>query len=40
MITHMVTIHDYLTPDGLKGLAMIGALFLGVGTLIYVMFTR
>lgn len=40
MITHMVTIHDYLTPNGLTGLAMIMGLFLGVGTLIYVMFTR
>ena len=38
MTPHMVTIHDYLTPNGLTGLAMIATLFIGVGTLIYVMF--
>jgi hypothetical protein len=36
----MVTLADYITLNGLTGLAMIAGLFLGVGTLIYVMMTR
>jgi len=40
MTPHMVTIYDYLTPNGLTGVAMIAGLFLGVGALIYVMMTR
>ena len=40
MTPHMVTIADYLTPNGLTGLAMIAGLFLGVGALIAVMMTR
>ena len=37
MTPHMVTIADYLTPDGLKGLSMIIGLFLGMGALFAVM---
>ena len=37
MTPHMVTIHDYLTPNGLTGLAMIIGLFLGMGALFAVM---
>ena len=37
MTPHMVTIHDYLTPDALTGLAMIAGLMLGMGALFAVM---
>lgn len=40
MTPHMITIADFLTTDGLKGLAMIATLFAGMGSLIYVMFTK
>lgn len=40
MTPHMITIADFLTPNGLTGLAMISTLFAGMGSLIYVMFTK
>ncbi len=40
MTPHILTIADFLTPDALKGLAMILGLFLGVGSLVAVMLTR
>lgn len=40
MTPHMVTLADYMTANGLTGLAMIAGLFLGVGALIAVMMTR
>ena len=40
MTPHMVTLADYMTADGLTGLAMIATLFLGMGFLLYVMMTR
>lgn len=40
MTPHMVTIADFTTANGLTGLALIAGLFLGMGALVAVMFTR